>query len=111
MLSVSPVTARVVPVVAASETSEDESQLPEDSFHWTVYPVRLEPPSEAGACQDTTRASVPSGETLRLVGDPGTVNAGATAWMAARVSDLVWPASRSTTTTMMRMFFHVFNFG
>ena len=97
--SVSPVIVCAVPVSVASAMSAGIAQLSDAVFHWTVYPVRFDPPFEAGACQETLRMPPLSPcDTRRFAGTPGTAYAGATAWVAALVSDSAWPASSVNAT-------------
>ena len=61
----------LVPVTTASDTSAGVSHLSAASFHCTLYPVTAEPPSEAGASQDTDRDPLASRATSGRPGAPG----------------------------------------
>ena len=81
----------VLPVTTASETSSGVSQLSIAVFHCTLYPVTAEPPSLAGASQDTSSAWLSWGVTRTCSGTPGTV--AATTAVASLVSVSPFPLS------------------
>ena len=78
------------------------SQLPAVSFYCTLYPVTAEPPSLAGASQDTSSVPVSSGETFRLCGASGIAVSPATAAVASLVSvSRLFLSSLNDTFTLM----------
>ena len=101
---VSPVMVWEVPETDSDDASELLFQLPELSFHRTMYAIISEPPSDVGGSQLTSNSPFSPGETAPFRGAPGWVCLGSTGAVDALVISPECPASSVKVTLTLTIF-------